>query len=114
MGDPFTVQLRSMDIDSSGQRVGLAALIALCGGLIERSVKGGLIIVGALNLGGSIELLPNPVAVAEMAVEKGASTLLMPISSRKQLFDLSDEMATKVGIEFYSDAIDAFTKAIMD
>ncbi|MBW1852324.1 MAG: peptidase, partial [Deltaproteobacteria bacterium] len=85
-----------------------------CGGLIERSVKGGLIIVGALNLGGSVELIPNPVAVAELAVEKGATTLLMPISSRKQLFDLSDEMATKINIEFYSEAIDAFLKAIMD
>ncbi len=110
----FIIQLRSMDIDSSGQGLGLAALIALCCGLIERSVKGGLIIVGALNLGGSIELVPNPVAVAELAVEKGAMTLLMPISCRRQLFELSDEMATKINIEFYADAIDAFTKAIMD
>ena len=110
----FIIQLRSMDIDSSGQGLGLAALIALCCGLIERSVKGGLIIVGALNLGGSVEMVPNPVAVAELAVEKGAVTLLMPISSRKQLFELSDDMATKINIEFYADAIDAFTKAIMD
>ena len=110
----FSIQLRSMDIDSSGQGLGLAVLLSLCGGLIERSVKGGLIIVGALNLGGSIEMVPNPVAVAELAVEKGATTLLMPISSRRQLFELSDEMATKVSIEFYADAIDAFTKAIMD
>ena len=110
----FSIQLRSMDIDSSGQGLGLAALIALCCGLIERSVKGGLIIVGALNLGGSVEMVPNPVAVAELAVEKGAMTLLMPISSRKQLFELSDDMATKINIEFYADAIDAFTKAIMD
>ena len=110
----FSVQLRSMDIDSSGQGLGLAVLLSLCGGLIERSVKGGLIVTGSLNLGGSIEMVPNPVAVAELAVEKGATTLLMPISSRKQLFELSDEMATKVSIEFYADAIDAFTKAIMD
>lgn len=82
--------------------------------MIERSVKGGLIIVGALNLGGSVELIPNPVTVAELAVEKGAATLLMPISSRKQLFDLSDEMATKINVEFYSESSDAFLKAIMD
>ena len=50
--------------------------------MIERSVKGGLIIVGALNLGGSVEMVPNPVAVAELAVKKGAVTVLMPISSR--------------------------------
>ena len=110
----FSVQLRSMDIDSSGHGLGLSVLIALCGGLIERSVKGGLIIVGALNLGGSVELIPNPVSVAELAVEKGATTLLMPISSRRQLFDLSDDMATKINIEFYSETNDAFLKAIMD
>jgi ATP-dependent Lon protease len=110
----FSVQLRAMDNDRSGQGVGLPVLIALCGGLIERSVKGGLIIVGALNLGGSIEMIPNPVIVAELAVEKGAAYLLMPISSRRQLFDLPDEMATKINIEFYADAPDAFMKAIVE
>jgi len=110
----FSIQLRSMDIDNSGQGLGLAVLLSLCGGLIERSVKGGLIIVGALNLGGSVEMVSNPVAVAELAVEKGATTLLMPISSRRQLFELSDDMATKVSIDFYADSNDAFLKAIMD
>ncbi|MGI6284420.1 protease Lon-related BREX system protein BrxL [Neomoorella humiferrea] len=110
----FSIQLRAMDVERSGQGLGLPVLIALCGSLIERSVKGGLIIVGALNLGGSIEMIPNPVAVAELAIEKGATTLLMPISSRRQLFDLPDEMATKINIEFYADATDAFVKAIVD
>jgi ATP-dependent Lon protease len=89
--------------------------LSLCaGGLIERSVKGGLIIVGALNLGGSVEMIPNPVAIAELAVEKGAAQVLMPISSRRQLFDLPDEMATKITIEFYAEAADAFMKAIVE
>ncbi|MGI6034820.1 MAG: BREX system Lon protease-like protein BrxL [Limnochordia bacterium] len=110
----FSVQLRAMDVDRSGQGLGLPILIALCGALIERSVKGGLIIVGALNLGGSIEMIPNPVAVAELALEKGATTLLMPISSRKQLFDLPDDLATKINIEFYADVPDALLKAIAE
>jgi len=113
-GHEFSIQLRAMDIDRSGQGLGLPVLIALCGALIERSVKGGLIIVGALNLGGSIEMIPNPVAIAELALEKGATALLMPISSRRQLFDLPDELATKINIEFYADATDAFLKSIID
>lgn len=110
----FSVQLRAMDVDRSGQGLGLPVLIALCSSLIERSVKGGLAVVGALNLGGSVELVPNPVAVAELAIDKGASTLLMPVSARRQLFDLPDELATKIRIEFYADTRDAFMKAITD
>lgn len=110
----FSVQLRAMDADSSGQGLGLAVLMALCGALIERSIKGGLIVVGALNLGGSVEMLPNAVAVAELAVEKGATTLLMPIAARRQLFELPDQLATKISIEFYADTADAFLKAIVE
>ena len=110
----FSVQLRAMDVDTSGHGLGLAVLIALCGALIERSTKGGLVLVGALNLGGSVEMLPNAVAVAELAVEKGANTLLMPISARRQLFELPDEMATKISIEFYADAPDALVKAVLE
>jgi ATP-dependent Lon protease len=113
-GHEFSVQLRAMDSDTLGQGVGLGVLAALCGALLERSLKGGLIMVGALNLGGSVEMIPNPVAVAELAVEKGAMTLLMPISARKQLFDLPDALATKISIEFYADAKDAFLKALVE
>ena len=51
---------------------------------------------------------------AELAVEKGATTLLMPISARKQLFDLPDALATKISIEFYADPKDAFLKALAE
>ena len=113
-GHEFSLQMRAMDTDSSGGGLGLPILIALCGSLIERSVKGGLVLVGALNLGGSVELLPNPVSVAELAIDKGAQTLLMPVSSRKHLFELPDDLATKVSIEFYSDAADALVKAVLE
>ena len=110
----FSVQLRAMDTDHSGHGLGLPVLLALSGSLMERSTKGGLIVVGALNLGGSVEMIPNPVAVAELAVEKGAVQLLMPISARRQLLELPDDMATKVNIVFYADPGDAFMKAILE
>ncbi len=50
--------------------------------------------------------------ITEIAVEKGATSLLMPVGCRRQLFDLSDEMATKGDIQFYSDARDALLKSI--
>ena len=50
--------------------------------------------------------------IAEIAIEKGTSTLLIPVSARKQLFDLSDDMATKINIQFYNDPRDALLKAL--
>lgn len=38
----------------------------------------------------------------------------MPVSARKQLFDLSDDMAMKVNVLYYGDVHEAFVKAIAD
>ena len=110
----FSVQLRAMDNDRAGEALGLPVLLALCGALLEKSLKGGLIVVGALNLGGSVEQLVNAVGIVEAAVEKSADTVLIPVSARKQLFELSDDMATRVSVQFYSDTPDALLKALLE
>jgi len=110
----FTIQLRAFDASRSGAKLGMASLVALCGALLKKSVRGGLVVVGELNLGGSIGPVHNPVTIAEIAVEKGAAALLMPVSCRRQLMDLSDDMATKIDIQFYSDARDALLKAVVE
>jgi ATP-dependent Lon protease len=110
----FSVQLRSFDASKSGVKLGVPALIALCSALLRKPTRGGLIVVGEINLGGSIEPVHNAVTIAEMAVEKGAQALLIPVTCRRQLYDLSDEMATKVDIQFYQDARDALLKALVE
>ncbi len=110
----FSVQLRAYDASKSGASLGVAALLAMCSALLGKSLRGGLVIVGGLNLGGSIDPLHNAIDVVELAVEKGASVVLIPVSARKQLFALSDDMATKVNILFYNDAREALLKAIAD
>ena len=108
----FSVQLRAFDSSRSGSGVGVAVLMALCSSLLQKSIKGGLAVTGGLNLGGSIETIFNPVAAVEIAVEKGAASILIPISSRRQLNDLSDDVAAKITIHYYLDARDALLKAL--
>ena len=110
----FTVQLRAFDSAKSGAKLGIASVIALSTALLKKSVRGGLIVVGELNLGGSIEPVHNPISLVEIAVEKGAAAVLMPVACRRQLVDLSDDMATKIDIQFYSDARDALLKAMAE
>lgn len=110
----FSVQLRAMDHDKTGTNISLPVLMAMCSAILEKSLRGGLIIIGVLNLGGSVDQLTKAVGTVELAIEKGAATVLMPVSARKQLFDLSDDMATKVNIQFYSDFQDALLKAMAE
>ena len=53
-------------------------------------------------------------AKAELAIDKGATMLLMPVSSRRQLFELPDDMATKIDVQFYSDPREALIKALCE
>jgi ATP-dependent Lon protease len=108
----FSVQLRAFDSAKSCAAVGVAVLVALCSSLLQKSIKGGLAVTGGLNLGGSIETIFNPVAVVEIAFEKGAASILIPISSRRQLNDLPDVLAAKITIHYYLDARDALLMAL--
>lgn len=110
----FSIQLRAMDNEKNGNGVGLPVLVALASGLLGRNIRGGLIIVGSLNLGGSIESVPNAVSLVEIAVEKQATALLLPVSARRQLNELPDDLWTKINIEYYSEPADAVFKALMD
>jgi len=110
----FSVQMRPMDSDKNGGGLGLPVLVALTGSLLGRNTRGGTIIAGSLNLGGSIVLIPNAVRIAELAIDKQAQTLLMPVAARRQLNDLPDELWTKISIEFYKDSPDAVFKSLME
>lgn len=110
----FSIQLRAFDAAKRGAKLGVASLIAMCTALLKKSLRGGLIIVGEINVGGSIEPLHGAVTVVEIAVEKGATAVLMPVACRRQLFDLSDDMATKIDVQYYSDARDALLKAVAE
>ena len=54
------------------------------------------------------------VGIVEVAVQKGADTVPMPVSARKQLFVLSGDMATRINIQFYSDTPDALLKTLLE
>ena len=59
-------------------------------------------------------MLQNPVAIVELAVDKKAGTVLMPVSARRALNELPDDYWTKTNIEFYSEPSDGVFKALME
>ena len=112
--EEFSIQMRAIDSEKTGAGIGLSVLVALCGALLGKNTRGWAIIAGSLNLGGSVEILPNAAKVVELAVDKRAQVLLLPVSARRQLNDLPDEYWTKLTIEFYRDSVDAVFKMLVE
>lgn len=110
----FSIQLRAFDAARNGSDVGIPVLMGLCSALLGKPIKGGLVISGGITLGGSLEPVHNPIDLVELAMEKGAEAVLLPVSSRRALIDLSDDVATKVQVLFYADAADALRKCVHD
>jgi ATP-dependent Lon protease len=110
----YTIQVRAFDSNKSAAASGVGILLAMCSALLAKNLKGGLVVVGGLNLGGSVEPLYSPVVIAELAIEKGAKTLLVPVTARKQMNELADDQVTKINITYYTDAKDALMKAVSD
>ena len=104
--------MRSMKAVLSRISAGIPVLLAMASALVERPLVGGLVVVGGLNLGGSVEPIYNAVNIVELAADKGALKLLMPVSARRQLADLPDHLATRIIIVYYSDARDALLRAL--
>ncbi len=110
----LNVQVRAMDVSKGGALLGVPILLSFVSAMLEKSLRGGLVVVGGLSVGGSFEPIYNAVAVAEIAIEKGAQSALFPVSARRQLFDLSDDMAAKLNVVFYTDPRDALLKALTE
>lgn len=110
----INIQALALDAAKSGAHLGVPMLLAMVSALLERPLKGGLVVIGGLSVGGTLEPIYNAVEAAEIAIEKGATTLLIPISARRQLNDLPDELYAKATLIFYTDARDALLKAIVE
>src|SRR5262249_56579224 len=64
----FSVQLRAYDASKGGGALGVAALLAMCSALLGKSLRGGLVVVGGLNLGCSPDPLHQPIDKGDLAV----------------------------------------------
>ncbi len=59
-------------------------------------------------------MTPNAARIAELAVDKQAATLFIPVAARWQLADLPDDVWTRLNIEFQKNTADAVFKALVE
>ena len=71
----LTAQIRALDAAKTGAGLRLLILLALTSAMLQRSVRGGLIAVGNLSLGGGVETVHNAAQLPSTRWRRGHSPL---------------------------------------
>jgi DNA-binding MarR family transcriptional regulator len=109
----LTVEIHPLNGTKAGGSFAVGLLLAFCSSLLKKQLRGGLVIVGELA-GDTVKPIPQPTEFVETAVREGARAILMPVSCRRALANVSDEIATQIEILFYASASDALSKALQE
>ncbi len=110
----FEFHLHFVDLQSSGNshQSSLASLIANCSILMGKSMQESMVVLGAMSLGGVINPVQDLANCMQIALEAGATKILIPMSSASDIPTVPTETFTKFQVSFYSDPIDAVYKAL--
>jgi ATP-dependent Lon protease len=109
----LVVEVHPLNGSKVGGSFAVGILLAFCSSLLNKQLRGGLVIVGELG-GDAVKPIQQPAELVETAIQEGARAILMPVSCRRALADVSDEIATKIEILFYANVTDALTKALQE
>jgi len=93
-------------------RLTLASHVALCSGLLGRSVEPQMVVLGTMSLGGNIVPVEQLAESLQVAADAGAKRLLLPMASVGDIPTVPGELFAKFQTSFYSDPRDAVFKAL--
>lgn len=107
-------QLQFVDLQTSGNSMlsSLPALIACCSTLLAKPMQESMVVLGGMTLGGVVNPIQDLAASMQVALEAGATKILIPMSSVKDISTVPPETFSKFQVSFYQDPVDAVFKAL--
>lgn len=108
----FHVQMVDLMQNKEGSQGGVAFFISLFSLLRDKTMLGGLVVLGEMTIQGSILPLRSLVEPLQVIVDNGARKVLIPISNKRQVMEVPGDLLEKVDPIFYSDPLSAALKAI--
>jgi len=106
--------LHIVDIHNTGAAAALTlcSFISFCSGLMGKPVRGQMVVLGDMSLGGTIVPASNLAEILQVAFDSGAKKILIPMSSVGDIQSIPGELFAKFQTSFYSDPVDAAFKAL--
>jgi len=93
-------------------QLGVAELIGLCSGALNKPVQDGMVVIGDMTVGGTIAKVEEFANTLQVCVDAGAKKVLIPAASVMDLQSVPPDLLVKVQPVFYSDPVDAVFKAL--
>ncbi|MCG6860963.1 MAG: protease Lon-related BREX system protein BrxL, partial [Chromatiaceae bacterium] len=106
--------LHTVELHNTGatKAMTLPSFVALCSGIMQKSVQGQLVVLGDMSLGGSVVPVENLAECLRVAFDSGAKRVLLPMASVGDIPSIPGELFTKFQTSFYADPVDAVFKAL--
>ena len=106
--------LHFVDLQNSGNShtASLASLIASCSVLMNKPIQESMVVLGSITLGGVVNPVQDLASSMQIALEGGATKVLLPMASASDIPSVPAETFTKFQVSFYSDPVDAVYKAL--
>jgi ATP-dependent Lon protease len=107
-------QLHIVELHNTGPstKTSLAALVAFCSILMNKSVQEQMVVLGEMTLGGVINPVQDLASCLQLAMDSGAKRVLLPMASASDIPTVPPELFSKFQISFYADPVDAVYKAL--
>ncbi len=102
------------DLQGTGvtTEVALAAFIALCSGSLKKPLQSGLVVLGSMSIGGTINKLEELASLLQVCFDAGAKKILLPMASAPDIGTVPPELFAKFQLSFYQSPEDAVFKAL--
>ncbi|MDQ5969659.1 MAG: ATP-dependent Lon protease [Patescibacteria group bacterium] len=108
----FLVHIEDLQGVGPSKEIALASFVSLVSASLKTQLKGGLVILGNLTIGGTIGKVDDLADTLEVCLDAGAKTILLPMSSAGDISSVPSETFSKFYISFYNDPQDAVQKAL--
>jgi ATP-dependent Lon protease len=106
--------LHTVELHNTGptRTMTLSSFVALCSGIMQKSVQSQLVVLGDMSLGGSVIPVENLAECLQVAFDSGAKRVLLPMASVGDIPSVPGELFAKFQTSFYADPVDAVFKAL--
>lgn len=93
-------------------KLALPTLVALCSIATARPVQSGMVVLGEMNIGGTLIPVEELANTLQVCLDGGAKKILLSAISRKEMMLVPDDLATAFDILYYKTADEAVMKAL--